>query len=117
MEPDPPLRDEVSRTLTAAGYQVDSFDNPSDAAVRAAGQRYDLLITEYRMPEMKGTTLISQVFAIQLIPLIITSSDPQEVMDETLGRLAMEPRLIRKPFEMWELVDLVGKTIRRRHVE
>jgi DNA-binding response OmpR family regulator len=113
VEPDFILREEVLQALIEVGYEVDSCDGPMEAISKASKQRYDLLITEYRMGEMKGTDLIRQMFAIQLIPLIIASSDPQQVMDETLGRLPIEPRLLRKPFEIWELTDLIEKSIHK----
>lgn len=109
VEPDLTLREQVSQALSEVGYEVDSCEGPLEAISKAGKQRYDLLITEYRMVEMKGTDLIRLVLNIQLIPLIITSPDPQQVMDETLGRLRVPPRLLKKPFEIWELTDLIEK--------
>lgn len=113
VEPDLSLREEVLQALIQVGYEVDSCDSPVEAISKASKQRYDLMITEYRLDEMKGTDLIRKMLAIQLIPLIIVSSDPQQIMDETLGRLPIEPRLLRKPFEMWELTDLIANSIHK----
>lgn len=111
VEPDVTLRKDVADTLTNLGYEVSEFEGPSETVLAARDHRYDLLIAEYALEPMKGTELVRQIFEIQLVPVILTTHHPSDVMDDTMGRLPLLPRLLRKPFDMWELTDLVEQVL------
>lgn len=59
VDDEPALADLGRRVLDGMGYQVRSFDNPSEAleAFLADPQGCDLLVTDYTMPKMTGVEL------------------------------------------------------------
>jgi response regulator RpfG family c-di-GMP phosphodiesterase len=50
----------ISRVLVHGGYELESAANGRAALARLREQRFDLLITDLRMPEMDGLTLLEE---------------------------------------------------------
>lgn len=60
--------------LEELGYRIVPFSNPLQALEQFVVQKFDLVITDYRMPNMDGIELISHVRATQpLIPVVLIS--------------------------------------------
>ncbi|MEX2221510.1 MAG: response regulator [Candidatus Rokuibacteriota bacterium] len=55
------LRDVLVEVLKRDGYEVDSAADGADGLRRAEAQRYDLLITDLRMPGLEGPELYEAV--------------------------------------------------------
>ena len=51
----------LSRVLTYAGYQVITSSCPKDALAMVKAQSFDVIIADYRMPEMNGVAFLRQV--------------------------------------------------------
>lgn len=66
----------VRRLLERRGYQVSAFTDQQEAidAVRAAPDRFDLLMTDYNMPGMSGLDVARAVRAISPgLPVAVAS--------------------------------------------
>lgn len=66
----------VRRLLERRGYQVSAFTDQQEAidAVRAAPERFDLLMTDYNMPGMSGLDVARAVRAISPgLPVAVAS--------------------------------------------
>lgn len=106
------MREMVSFTLKAAGYEVTEAEDGKDALrVLADGTRFDLIITDLNMPQMDGFDLIDQLRNSPLhkfVPILIltTESDPAK---KERGKAAGATGWIVKPFNPDKLVQVVKK--------
>jgi DNA-binding NtrC family response regulator len=84
------------------------------AAVRAAREhRFDLFITDLRMPGMSGTETVTALKALHPdVPLIVvTGYGTEEISAECFARGACQ--LVRKPFDLQSFLALVNRTLGR----
>ncbi|MEW5948202.1 MAG: response regulator [Thermodesulfobacteriota bacterium] len=82
------------------GYEIDTVENGMEAVKRIASEAYDLIITDYRMPEMDGLELIQRIKMLNpSIPVLVVTSDGPECELLKSGALAC----IKKPFNILEL--------------
>jgi CheY-like chemotaxis protein len=73
----------VTRLLSRRGYKVSGFTDQAEAlaALRAAPDEYDLVLTDYNMPGMSGLDVAREVRAIRAsLPVAVASG----FIDETL---------------------------------
>lgn len=74
----------LKRSLQAEGFSVDSADDGQKALNMLGAKRYDLLVTDLRMPGVHGHALVSQIIAEHPRPLIVVLTgvtDPKLVSD------------------------------------
>jgi signal transduction histidine kinase len=84
--PDESLLLEVSETLRAEGYEVQTARRGSEAMIRVAESLPDLIISDIRMPGMDGYALVRNLRAsprTRLVPIIFLTAK-----DETADRIA-----------------------------
>ena len=55
----------LRRSLRGQAYHVEAFDHPLAALERVRVQRFDLVISDYRMPDMDGITFLHLLREIQ----------------------------------------------------
>ena len=99
--------------LSLDGYGVDTAPNGIAALEKMEGRRYDLVLTDLHMPEMDGAGLYEELAKRQTHP-------PQKIifLTGTAGtseahRLMQDTGLpvLRKPFNLIELLELVQKVL------
>jgi signal transduction histidine kinase/CheY-like chemotaxis protein len=82
------------------------------AYVKSAPGEIDLVITDQSMPEMSGTELTAEIKKIRAdIPVILCTGYSQKVSSEEEAKAFGIKRLIMKPLDRQELVDIVRKTL------
>jgi PAS domain S-box-containing protein len=101
----------VVQTLTAAGYAVTAPASPGDAlALFAAGERFDVLLTDLVMPELYGDELVAQARVHQpdLAAIVMSGyvSNPDAFPDSV--------EFLPKPFRPAELVATLGRVLASR---
>ena len=103
----------ITRILRRKGHFADGVESGEDALERLQAEKYDLIITDLRMPGMSGQEFYKQV--IELYPeyngrFIFTTGDS---INPTLQKFltANETVALKKPFEMETLVDIVTKML------
>ncbi len=103
----------VERALQRHGFQVTSFTQPTLAlnALRARPHDYDLMVTDYNMPDLNGIDVLRQAQAIRAdLPVALTSGYvTQEIEQNALA--AGAKALIYKPNDVGELVDTVRRLL------
>lgn len=98
------LRKLLNDLLTFYGYDVDCVSNGEAAKTSIENGNYDLLITDYMMPEMNGIELIKKVRDIKKSLAIIGMS----ASEEEKGFLAAGANLfIAKPFSPYALKNII----------
>ena len=55
----------IERVLRDPAYDVESYENPVEALRRAEVVNFDLVLSDYRMPEMDGVELLSEIKKLQ----------------------------------------------------
>jgi len=93
-----------SSMVTMLGYGVTSFTSAIDAIeyIKGSLKEIDLIITDYRMPEMNGLDLLIKVRMSGVdIPSIILTGYPEEVDSERARHCGAA--IIGKPIRLSEL--------------
>lgn len=114
VEDDAAMRDLLTEELTDAGFGVHAASSAASGLELARSDRFDVIITDLRMPEMDGFDLIRGVRALP--------EPPHVVMITAFGSIETAIRAVKlgaydyitKPFEIEELVLVVGKALSER---
>ena len=113
VEDDPTVAHLIIDMLSLDGYGVDTAPNGIAALEKIEGRRYDLILTDLHMPEMDGAGLYRELAKRQ-------THSPQKMIFLTGNagtseqhRLVQESGLplLRKPFNVLELLELVRKAL------
>ncbi|MDG1480187.1 MAG: ATP-binding protein [Myxococcota bacterium] len=104
------IRYTTARMLTRQGYSVQTAATPLEALalIRADADRFDLVITDVHLPQMRGDVLIQEILKIRadLSVLFISGSLIEERL---LGR-----NILTKPFTTQELSGAIAKLMSER---
>ncbi|HUQ08005.1 MAG TPA: sigma-54 dependent transcriptional regulator [Kofleriaceae bacterium] len=114
VEDDDAMRELLAEELSDAGYRVRAAAGGAQGLEQARGEKMDLIITDLRMPDLDGFDLIRDVGALP--------DPPQIVMITAFGSIETAIKAVRlgaydfitKPFEIEELLLLVGKALGER---
>ncbi len=114
VEDDAAMRDLLAEELADAGYEVESAGGASGGLELARLERFDLIVTDLRMPEMDGFDLIRGVMAMP--------DPPHVVMITAFGSIETAIRAVKlgaydyitKPFEIEELLLVIDKALGER---
>jgi two-component system chemotaxis response regulator CheY len=107
------VRQMVSFTLKAAGYEVLTAADGRDALGKLNGQAVHMVITDLNMPNLDGIGLIRQLRAearYKFIPIIMLTTESQ-VEKKQAGKAAGATGWIVKPFQPEQLVAVVKKVL------
>ncbi|MEO5770516.1 MAG: PAS domain S-box protein, partial [Burkholderiaceae bacterium] len=88
----------VERMLQRSGYQVTCFVDAAEAvaAVRAQPERFDLIVTDFNMPELSGLDVVRELAHIRSdLPVVITSGLISDELRSQAHRLGVR-RLLQK---------------------
>jgi CheY-like chemotaxis protein len=102
--------------IKTLGHESVECFRPSEALSRLRHEHFDLLITDYRMPEMTGLDFVSLLRSEQCaIPVILVTASAISV-DRSLAQQLGISTILSKPFDFLEFkkafqphVDSVGQ--------
>jgi len=101
--------DRLKPAMEKLGFQVEAFTQSSEAIARIAEQRFDVLVTDLKMPGPGGLDVLN--FVRENHPstkvIVITGFATAETAREVLKGGAVD--FIPKPFKMSQLRDLILK--------
>lgn len=107
VEDDAFVRRYAARTLRERGFEVDEAENGDSALALARGAPlpWDLLVTDVNMPRLSGPALAARLLSDRMIRRVVFISG----LDEAAGSAEDGPegRLLRKPFSMDQLFDVL----------
>ncbi len=114
VEDDEAMRDLLSEELEDAGFDVQAAGSAAAGLEVARATRFDLVITDLRMPEMDGFDLIRGVMALPTPPhvVMITAFGSIETAIRAVKLGAYD--YITKPFEIEELLLVADKALGER---
>jgi two-component system chemotaxis response regulator CheY len=95
--------------IGGAGHEVVTVDSGVDAVERAAAERFDLVITDFHMPGIKGDVTLSLLRArLPDLPVVILTSETSPTVEKR-ARTAGAAAFLRKPCTP----DVLARTIER----
>jgi len=107
LDDEPIVCERLKPALEKAGFQVETFTESQQLIDRLAQQRFDVLVTDLKLPKPDGLDVMR--FVRELYPatkvIIITGFATVDTAREALKMGAVD--FIAKPFKISELRDLV----------
>jgi len=105
------MREGLVETLSRAGYRVDEFASAKRAVHRLAAERYALVITDLKMPEIDGIGVVRAVqeHAPETPVVVITAYGTIATAVEAIKHGAFD--YIQKPFKAEQIEMLVTKAL------
>ncbi|HKP57852.1 MAG TPA: ATP-binding protein [Polyangiales bacterium] len=99
--------------LQRLGYRVDAYTRPADAlaAFRVDPKRFDLVITDYSMPEMTGIEVAEQLFRMRPDVAIALVTGYARQADLEQARALGVREIILKPFSIEEFGPIVQRLL------
>ncbi|HEU4402240.1 MAG TPA: response regulator, partial [Candidatus Polarisedimenticolia bacterium] len=107
------IRELVHDILSARGHSVDAVETGAQALEALKSRKYDLLVSDLKMPEMSGQDLYARIKIEQpefASRVLFTSGDT--VSNETQSFLEETGRpYLLKPFEVQDLIEQVERIV------
>jgi len=96
------------RVLESQGHAVQGFTDVQAALAHLEAEAADLLVVDYKMPELNGLQFIQRVWAVRpgLRVVMITAHGTQEVIEQ--ATLSGVKTVVLKPFTPSELAQGVA---------
>lgn len=109
IEGDPWNRDSLSMFFQVMGCRIRSAPNAVEAIAAMSGDRFDLILCEYHLPDMNGLILLKRYgkFQAGAVKFVITPYPDQLLVDD--AALFGIHEVIRKPFS----VDTLEESLKR----
>jgi len=107
------MRQMLSVTLQNAGHQVIQAEDGVVALDIAREQEFDLVITDVRMPNMDGITLVSELRKLpgfEATPLLVLTTE-SAASKKQAGKAAGATGWIVKPFNKAQLLKVITTTL------
>jgi CheY-like chemotaxis protein len=100
--------------LSGEGYQVTTVGSGREALRKLLKERYDLLITDIKMPDVNGLELLERIRELgQGLPVIICTSFKHLQEDYTVSSAGVFEYLT-KPVNLEELKKKVGEALKEK---
>ena len=109
VDDDPAMVLMVDGLLRRAGYKVTSFEQPAAALalVQADPDAFDIVVTDFNMPEMNGMELAAAIArAAPRLPIVVTSGFISDDMRQRAGELRIGA-LLQKEYTLERLAGIV----------
>ncbi len=114
LDDDPVVTLSCKRILGAEGYNIITTDRGEDAIKKVSNEEFDLLISDIRLPDINGITVLKETKIIQpkLDVVIITGYPTLEDAKESVKLGAFE--FIEKPFTPEFMMNVARKVFDNR---
>ncbi len=116
VDDEPVIRQALRRFFQRQGWEVDDAENGAEALkllLADGGPRYDVIISDLRMPDVSGMDLYERLAVDRpalLGRLILSTGDSVSREASEFLRRSSCP-VLNKPFELAELRALVGRMV------
>ncbi|MEM7431067.1 MAG: response regulator [Pseudomonadota bacterium] len=102
----------IDRLLTRAGYSVVTFDNPTLALSAANAAEYDVVISDYQMPDVNGVDFLATLQSLypDTPRIMLTGQADKAAMVQSINKAAVF-RFLQKPYDNAELIETVSAAV------
>lgn len=93
-------------------FEIGSFDNPLDALECCRTEKFDLVIADYKMPQMNGLEFLKQFGALQpdAARLVLSGEADIDALIRTINETHIY-RFIAKPWDRIELLSSINQAL------
>lgn len=107
----------LHRVFASESYQLESFTSPRAALARIKEIHFDLILSDYRMPEMNGVAFLDAARRIQpdAMRLVLSGYADLEAVVAAIN-VAEIYRFIGKPWQDYELKATVAQALAHREL-
>lgn len=116
VDDEPFVCDAVKMMLTFDGHEVQTANSGKEALTALDKGRFDLVITDFAMPAMKGDELASAIKAKAPDQPVIMITAYAEMLQSSGNPLLGVDRLISKPFLLDDLREAIAQVLGRKTV-
>ena len=109
-EDDAAIRKLICAVVRKQGVDVVSASDGTEALARAQEGPYDALLLDLMMPNQSGWAVVEQL-SVSKSPLLARTVVITAASDREIGHLPEETRVLRKPFDLRELVRTLRETV------
>ena len=109
-EDDAAIRKLICAIVRKQGVEVVSAADGAEALAHARSEPFDALLLDLMMPNENGWEVMQQLTA-QHSPLLAKTVVITAASDREIGKLPEHARVIRKPFDIRELVRTLRETV------
>jgi DNA-binding NtrC family response regulator len=105
------MRDTLQIMLEKEGFEVDTADDGLKALEMLGMKKYDLIITDLKMPGLDGIGMIEEINDHNTTPIIIMTA--YATKDQAIAALNLGASyFIEKPFKKHELLNYINRIIK-----
>ncbi len=108
------IRRLVSDVLKTEGYEINSFANPKEALEKIKTKKFDLILTDIKMPEMDGIELIKSVHQQNPEAGVIFMTGFADVSSAKEAVKEGAYDYILKPFDLDEIRKSVARAVEKK---
>ncbi|MDH4392075.1 MAG: response regulator [Aquabacterium sp.] len=118
VDDEPSVLSALRRLFRSQGYRIEQATSGAEALLVLAMQPIDLVISDMRMPEMDGATLLAQVRQNYptAVRILLTGYADISATIAAINQGAIH-RYIAKPWDDQEMLLVVSEALRRRELE
>ena len=109
-EDDAAIRKLICAIVRKQGVDVVSASDGVEAIARAQQEPFDALLLDLMMPNQSGWAVMAQLTEAQS-PLLSKTVVITAASDREIGHLPEQTRILRKPFDLRELVRTLRETV------
>jgi len=108
----------LRRALAPEGYVLEDFTRPEAALDRARSVRFDLVLSDFRMPGMDGVAFLQAFKDIQAdaARIIVSGQTDLEGLQAAINQAEIY-RFISKPWEQYDLRTTIRQALAHRRVQ
>jgi two-component system, OmpR family, response regulator len=109
-EDDAAIRKLICAVVRKQGVDVVSASDGEEAILRTQEGAFDALLLDLMMPNQSGWAVMEQL-AVAQSPLLSKTVVITAASDREIGHLPDQTRILRKPFDLRELVRTLRETV------
>lgn len=117
VEDDPGLRFTMTDTMEGKGFAVTSADNGTEAIRLLHSDRFDVVVTDLRLPGKDGMEVLREARGKNPPPSVVVMTGYGSVESAVAAMKSGAEDYLTKPFPMEALLLLLGKILRLRSLE
>lgn len=107
VDDEPEIRYELSRFLKQRGYEVITASNGKEALAEYKKNKPDIIISDYRMPQMNGFELMLKIKSMNKDVKVILMSAIVDLDPFVMVKNSSAYDFIQKPIDLTELLKLL----------
>ncbi len=98
-------------------WKVESFVSPVEALQRASTHSFDVIISDYRMPDMNGAELLGKIKELQpqSVRMVLSGYADLESVLNAINQAEIY-RFVSKPWQDYELITVICKALEHREI-